>query len=343
MQIADIPTGNQVESVHVSKLQERVPTMNVFPYSAEFLATTDLGPTPSHTRAANETFRGSHDPVLPRAPLKSAEAVHDFRNIIHSINMLSECALRDLQNSATVSMVVKQIQAACADANQLCIRMLDQSPGTAAKGESVDLSTLVVDLTPQLTTFLPDASALHLIVAGRSPLAVTSVSGIRQVILNLVKNAAEALGDTPGSVTVKTGLTKVDRMLTDESSFLGTAAPGQYSYLAVSDTGCGMDEETKSRLFATSFTTQASGHGLGTSSIWRIVQENGGAIQVHSAPGNGTQIRVLFPLSDVEVAADPAARPSVLSFQKYCDRIAEDQQLQSFCSKTVIAEERRNC
>jgi CheY-like chemotaxis protein len=108
------------------------------------------------------------------------------------------------------------------------------------------------------------------------------------VIMNLVINAAEAIGDRPGVVTVRTGLRRLD-----EPSGSGLQ-PGEYVCLEVSDDGCGMDEATKSQIFDPFFTTKFTGRGLGLAAVSGIVRSHHGAIQVKSAPGQGSTFDVLF-------------------------------------------------
>jgi signal transduction histidine kinase len=226
---------------------------------------------------------------------ETAEAVHDFRNILSTVSILSELALMDLPESSQVSANVRRIKAACADANDLCNRMLDDSRKASKSVEPVDLSTVIMEMAPLLATYVPAESALRFDLTDRALLVDATPGGIRQVVMNLVKNAAEALNDRPGGVTVSTALVELDATAIAELESRSSMRAGYYPCLAVSDTGCGMDEATSARLFERHFTTKADGHGLGMASIQRIVQGCGGAIQVHSQVGVGTQIRVLFP------------------------------------------------
>jgi signal transduction histidine kinase len=271
-------------------------------------------------------FNGS---TQPGNSTRQAEAVHDFRNILNTVSMLTELAMLTLTEASPVFSMIGQIKAACADASELCNRMLLPPDQKAVNIECLDLSTLVLAMAPQLATFLPVVSSLHFDLVDKSPLKVTSSCEIRQVVMNLVKNAAESLGDRPGSVTVSTGLVELGEPSFDQTLIPQQAKPGQYSYLAVTDTGCGMDEATRSRLFEPFFTTKPHGHGLGTASIQRIVQNNGGVIQVQSHSGNGTQIRVMFPVDPVENPRIPAYMESFHAFEKFCDGVIEQDRLPS--------------
>jgi signal transduction histidine kinase len=173
--------------------------------------------------------------------------------------------------------------------------MLDDSRNASKGVERVELSNLVMALAPSLTAYVPAESALRFDLTNKVLLVDATPCGIRQVVMNLVKNAAEALSDRPGAVTVGTGLVELDAQGVAGLDSQKSIRTGPYSYLDVSDTGCGMDKATKARLFERYFTTKPDGHGLGMASIRRIVHGCGGEIQVHSRVGVGTRIRVLFP------------------------------------------------
>jgi CheY-like chemotaxis protein len=119
---------------------------------------------------------------------------------------------------------------------------------------------------------------------------------IQQIIMNLIINAAEAIGDNKGTIRVALTriLVKADQTETD---IFGTVIqPGGYICLDVSDNGCGMDEETQKRIFEPFFTTKFTGRGLGMSAIHGIIKSHDGALQLTSTPGVGTTFKVFFPV-----------------------------------------------
>jgi len=120
---------------------------------------------------------------------------------------------------------------------------------------------------------------------------------VQQVIMNLITNASEAIGEASGVVTVSTGAMHCDTEYLDRSRLADRPHPGFFAWVEVADTGCGMDAETKARLFEPFFTTKFAGRGLGMAAVLGIVRGHGGAIMVESEPGRGTTIRVLFPAS----------------------------------------------
>lgn len=121
---------------------------------------------------------------------------------------------------------------------------------------------------------------------------------IRQVIMNLIINASEAIGDRSGIISIATGAMDCDRDYLVDTYLDENLQPGLYTYVEVADTGCGMDSETRNRLFDPFFTTKFTGRGLGMSAVLGIVRGHRGAIKIYSEPGRGTTIKVLFPVTE---------------------------------------------
>jgi signal transduction histidine kinase len=142
--------------------------------------------------------------------------------------------------------------------------------------------------------------------------AVPTIQGdphqIQRVIVNLVANAAEAIGDKGGDVTIRTGVMDCDEVYLSHSRIEEKPEPGRFVFLEVSDTGSGMDPETQRKLFDPFFTTKFWGRGLGMAEVIGIVKGHHGAILVDSEVGKGTTVRVLF------LAADTS--PLVVSHRK---------------------------
>jgi two-component system cell cycle sensor histidine kinase/response regulator CckA len=134
------------------------------------------------------------------------------------------------------------------------------------------------------------------------------VTELRQVIMNLVINASEAIGDKSGVIVVSTGMTHYDGVYLKDTYVDDSLPAGPYVYLEVADTGCGMTPEVRARLFDPFFTTKFTGRGLGLAALLGIVRGHGGAVKVYSEPGRGSTFKVLFPaakapISDVQRTA----------------------------------------
>jgi signal transduction histidine kinase len=120
-------------------------------------------------------------------------------------------------------------------------------------------------------------------------------SQIRQVVMNLVINASEAIGDRSGVVTISTGVMECSREYLCDVYLDERLTEGAYVWLQIADTGCGMDAETQRRIFEPFFTTKFTGRGLGLSAVLGIVRGHRGTLKVYSKPGKGTTFKVLFP------------------------------------------------
>ena len=123
------------------------------------------------------------------------------------------------------------------------------------------------------------------------PAVTADASQLQQVIMNLVINAAEAIGDASGTITLATGAQHVTESAARTMLVGQDVPPGPYVYLEIADTGCGMDQDTLSRIFEPFFTTKFTGRGLGLSAIMGIVRGHKGALRVYSEPGHGTTSR----------------------------------------------------
>jgi two-component system cell cycle sensor histidine kinase/response regulator CckA len=127
--------------------------------------------------------------------------------------------------------------------------------------------------------------------------------------MNLLTNASEAIGDQEGQITIRIGTTRA--AANDLTGSAGGVAPppGDYVFLEVVDTGCGMDDDTAARIFDPFFTTKFTGRGLGLAATLGIVRSHGGGVRIRSTPGAGSIFTVLFPYGRLGVADAPAARP----------------------------------
>jgi two-component system cell cycle sensor histidine kinase/response regulator CckA len=133
---------------------------------------------------------------------------------------------------------------------------------------------------------------------------------MQQVVMNLIINASEAIGEETGGVILRTGVLECDDVYLGNSRLEEKPPPGRFAFIEVSDTGCGMDKEKQRRLFDPFFSTKFTGRGLGMSALQGIVRGHNGAILVDSNVGKGTNIRVLFPaIVEEEMVQKPSVEP----------------------------------
>jgi len=146
------------------------------------------------------------------------------------------------------------------------------------------------------------------------PAMMADVSQLTQILMNLVANASDAIGGESGAITVTTEAIHCSREYLEET-YAGTdLREGNCVALEVSDTGCGMDTATQLRIFDPFFTTKFAGRGLGLAAVLGIVRGHGGALRVHSEPGKGSSFKLLFPITEAEIASRPEIGPGVAEF-----------------------------
>src|SRR5262249_57441106 len=127
------------------------------------------------------------------------------------------------------------------------------------------------------------------------PAVVADAAQVRQILMNLVLNASEALGEDGGTIVVETGLMEADAVYLTESQTFSEMPPGEYVYLEVRDSGPGMTSEVRARIFDPFFTTKFTGRGLGLAAVLGIVRGHGGALHVESEPGGASTLPLPFP------------------------------------------------
>ncbi len=233
---------------------------------------------------------------------------HDFNNLLAGIMGNAGLALRDLGDLGPAADRVRQLQAAAVRASELTGQMLAYSGKGTFLVEAVDLSRLAREMASLLTASVSKKAELVLHLEADLPAIEGDATQLRQVVMNLLTNASDALEDRPGTIRVRTGGMTVDRGYL-AATYLDEDLPaGPYVFCEVSDTGCGMDRDTVARIFDPFFTTKFTGRGLGLATVLGIIRSHRGAIRVYSEPGMGTRVRVLFPATEQTAEAPPRRR-----------------------------------
>jgi CheY-like chemotaxis protein len=175
----------------------------------------------------------------------------------------------------------------------------------------IDVNELVQEIGDLLGVSISKKIQLRYRLADTPPIAEVDAAQIQQVIMNLILNAAEAIGEAGGVVSVTTRLRICDPARLDHV-FLGDEQPqGLYAGIEISDSGCGMDEQTLGRIFDPFFSTKFAGRGLGLAALLGIVRGHDGVVQVASAPGVGTTFTISLPASEQPAAPLDVAPPAV--------------------------------
>jgi CheY-like chemotaxis protein len=169
--------------------------------------------------------------------------------------------------------------------------------------ERIDLSRLVGEIEPLVHTSVPRMVAIQLDLGVDLPAIEADPGQIQQLVMNLIINGAEAIGEgNVGTVVVRTETRELDAEEIRREFPNDQLSPGVYIGLEVRDTGSGMDEATKKRIFDPFFTTKFQGRGLGLAAVSGIVRTHRGAIRVYSNPGRGTSFQVLLPATAAKAA-----------------------------------------
>ena len=220
---------------------------------------------------------------------------HDFNNLLMGVLGHAGLALDQLSPMHPARQNMEGIQKAGQRAAELTRQMLAYSGRGQFVVQDLDLTTQVEEMLHLLEVSLPKTVVLKLDLRRGLPCILADASQIQQVIMNLVINAAEAINETSGIITLATGAQHLDAGMIKRIMVGQDVIPGTYAYLEVSDTGCGMGPETLGRIFEPFFTTKFTGRGLGLSALMGIVRGHKGALKVYSEIGRGTTFKALFP------------------------------------------------
>ncbi len=222
---------------------------------------------------------------------------HDFNNLLVGMLGNADLALADLAPGSPIRENIAQIKAAATRASELCRQLLAYSGKGRFVIEPVDLSEIVREMLHLIEVSISKKAVLKLELSTNLSAVEADATQLRQIVMNLITNASEALGEGSGIIGLTTGEVDCDENDLTRTSFEGGLAPGRCVFLEVSDTGAGMDSETLKRIFDPFYTTKFTGRGLGLAAVMGIVRGHRGAIDVQSEPGKGTIFKVLLPAS----------------------------------------------
>jgi len=240
-----------------------------------------------------------HSQKLESLGILAGGIAHDFNNLLMGIMGNASLALPKIPDDHPAATNIKRIEQASIRASDLTNQMLAYSGKGKFVIGTLDMNLIVDEMSQLLVSSVGKKCSIYY---NFSPDRVTiegSSAQIQQLIMNLITNASDAIGDESGSITVTTGVKEFE-----QDSLTSLYSPdelpgGIYSLLTVSDTGVGMDDETLEKLFDPFYTTKETGRGLGLAAVLGIVRGHKGTIKVKSEPGKGTTFRVLLPFAEI--------------------------------------------
>jgi len=234
---------------------------------------------------------------------------HDFNNLLVAIMGNAEMALDELPEHSPARESIDDINHVSRQAADLCRQMLAYSGKGSLITDDIDLNIIITEILQLLRTSITPRARVQTAFQGNLPAVHGDSSQIRQVIMNIVLNASEAIENNDGIITVTTGVAELDTPAAARFMSDIPLPPGRYVMLRVEDTGCGMDEDTRAKMFEPFFTTKFTGRGLGMSAVLGIVKAHHGGIRIESEPGTGTRITTVFPIAADTEFSEPAREP----------------------------------
>jgi signal transduction histidine kinase/ABC-type amino acid transport substrate-binding protein/ActR/RegA family two-component response regulator len=236
-----------------------------------------------------------HTQKLESLGVLAGGIAHDFNNLLMAILGNVNMALQEIDNYSPLGEYLEDIEMASQRAADLCRQMLAYSGQGQFVISKINLTSLVREMVHILEVSVSKRALLQYDFAESLPPVCADATQMRQIIMNLIVNASEALGDQNGVIRISTDVMHCDAAYLSQSRIEETLSEGRYVYLEVTDNGCGMDEKVQNRIFEPFFTTKFTGRGLGMAAVLGIVRGHKGALRINSQPGQGSTFRVLFP------------------------------------------------
>jgi signal transduction histidine kinase len=233
---------------------------------------------------------------------------HDFNNLLVGVVGNASLLLLDLPPGSPFRPTAEEIQQAGERAAELVRQLLAYAGKGKVVVERCNASRLVEETVVLLKSVISKKVALEYRLVEDLPEIEADATQMRQIIMNLITNASESIGDDRGVIRISTGVVRADRRYLSKTCLSEDLPEGQYVSLEVADNGCGMDAETRKKIFDPFFSTKVTGRGLGLAAVLGIVRGHRGAIRVESQPRAGTKFCVLFPAC--EGNGSPSARRS---------------------------------
>lgn len=270
---------------------------------------------------------------------------HDFNNLLAGILGNTNLALLDTPRHSSVRLCLEQIESAVQRAAELTRQMLAYAGRGRVMLETIDVNEALNVNRTLLHTITPSTVPIRYHFEKESLMVRFDRSQLIQIIVALVRNAAEAIGDQTGQITITTGERTVDATDLPLHTLGADMQAGRYTFIEVCDTGCGIDRQTMARLFEPFFTTKPGRRGLGLAATLGILRSHGSAIQVESAPGQGSVFRVFIPVEKLDVESSPSAptlppsfepaQPSSQDSQRIVLVIDDEQSVRSVAARMI--------
>ncbi len=241
-----------------------------------------------------------HAQKLESLGIMAGGVAHDFNNLLVAMTGQASLALHKAATDVAATREhIQNILLAGRRATDLTRQMLNYAGRSSIDFKPLDLNRLIQENIQFFSASIPKSIQLRALQATALPVMRGDAGQIQQLLMNLILNAADAIGEETGTITITTTEYQLSAQEARQWAWSSELLePGIYVLMDVTDTGCGMDSETLNKIFDPFFTTKVTGRGLGLASVVGIVRTHGGALQVVSTLGTGTTFRMLFPVCE---------------------------------------------
>jgi signal transduction histidine kinase len=235
--------------------------------------------------------------------LMAGGVAHDFNNLLTTILGNVDLARYDVETGSDLANCLDSIESAADRAAAITRQMLDFSGHGKFAVDPVDLTQIVTDLRDLLASSIPANITVEYKLGENLPRILGDRLQLGQVVANLVRNAADAIGAKPGKIVVQTLAVEADATLLSRGIASQQPKPGTYAALRIADNGPGIDPDIQPRMFDPFVTSRETGRGMGLPAVLGIVRGHHGTVLVDSVPGKGATLTVLLPAKDVAARA----------------------------------------
>ena len=239
--------------------------------------------------------RNYHAQKLESLGVMCSGIAHDFNNFLMGILGNLSLAMLESKHESPVWQTLKQAETMALRAAELTGQLLIYSGKSIAVKQLVNVTALVKEMSHLLHLSL--SKNIKLVAKYNDDVMPVECdpAQIRQVVMNIIINAAQAIGEKHGTITLSTGMVNCDEAFLGDCYASQNKAAGDYVLIEISDTGCGMTSEVKERLFDPFFTTKPQGHGLGMSAVMGVLTAHNGVLKLYSEVGKGSAFKILLP------------------------------------------------
>ncbi|KAA3618930.1 MAG: PAS domain S-box protein [Calditrichaeota bacterium] len=280
-----------------------------------------------------------HTQKLESLGILAGGIAHDFNNLLVAVLGNADLVLSELDSNSLIYENIKDIEKAAFRAADLCKQMLAYSGRGNFIITDLNLSAIIKDMMQMLDASRSKKAIIKLNINDSIPSVRADITQLRQVILNLITNASDALEDEVGVISISTGHRFFNGDFVERNAAGNELMAGNYVFLQVQDTGCGMDAKTISKLFDPFFTTKFTGRGLGLSAVLGIMRGHNGGIVVESNLQKGSTFTVLFPpvLSSAAKMTESPSRKKAIKQGQGTILVVDDEKIVRDMARKILS------